>query len=177
MPSANLAACGPSARCRSRRHRGTGRGSWRPRSGPRDAASCPRSRGLSGEACAKDVAAAGGIADGRGLAAAVMLGADGVLIGTRFWASAEALTPQAMTDRAVRATADDTVRTKAIDRLRGDPWPQEFSFRVLKNKFTDEWAHREAEGDRARGSLASAYAEARTKQDLDMCLTVVGEAA
>ena len=121
--------------------------------------------------------AAGGIADGRGLAAAVMLGADGVLIGTRFWASAEALTPQAMTDRAVRATGDDTVRTKAIDRLRGVPWPQEFSFRVLKNKFTDEWAHREAEGDRARGSLASAYAEARAKQDLDMCLTVVGEAA
>src|SRR5437870_5574444 len=151
MPSANLAACGPSARCRSRRHRGTGRGSWRPRSGPRDAASCPRSRGLSGEACAKTLLlAAGGIADGRGLAAALMLGADGVLIGTRFWASAEALTPQAMTDRAVRATGDDTVRTKAIDRLRGVPWPQEFSFRVLKNKFTDEWAHREAEGDSAR---------------------------
>lgn len=80
----------------------------------------------------------------------MMLGADGVLIGTRFWASAEALTPQAMTDRAVRATGDDTVRTKAIDRLRGVPWPQEFSFRVLKNKFTDEWAHREAEGDSAR---------------------------
>jgi nitronate monooxygenase len=121
--------------------------------------------------------AAGGIADGRGLAAALMLGADGVLIGTRFWASAEALTPQAMTDRAVRATGDDTVRTKAIDRLRGVPWPQEFSFRALKNKFTDEWAHREAEADRARGSLASAYAEARAKQDLDMYLTVVGEAA
>src|SRR5690349_3835988 len=44
--------------------------------------------------------AAGGIADGRGLAAALMLGADGVLVGTRFWASVEALTPQAMTDRA-----------------------------------------------------------------------------
>jgi nitronate monooxygenase len=121
--------------------------------------------------------AAGGIADGRGLAAALMLGADGVLIGTRFWASAEALTPQAMIDRAVRATGDDTVRTKAIDRLRGVPWPQEFSFRVLKNRFTDEWAHREAEAARARGSLASAYAEARVNEDLHMYLTVVGEAA
>jgi len=121
--------------------------------------------------------AAGGIADGRGLAAALMLGADGVLVGTRFWASAEALTPQAMTDRAVCATGDDTVRTKAIDALRGVPWPQEFSFRVLKNKFTDEWAHREAEAARARGSLARAYGEARAKQDLDMYLTVVGEAA
>ena len=41
--------------------------------------------------------AAGGIADGRGLAAALMLGADGVVMGTRFWASAEALTPMAAT--------------------------------------------------------------------------------
>jgi len=121
--------------------------------------------------------AAGGIADGRGLAAALMLGADGVLVGTRFWASAEALTPQAMMDRAVRASGDETVRTKAIDALRGVPWPQEFSFRVLKNKFTDEWAHRETEAAAARGSLASAYAEARKQQDLDMYLTVVGEAA
>lgn len=121
--------------------------------------------------------AAGGIADGRGLAASLMLGADGVLVGTRFWAAAEALTPQTMTDRAVRATGDDTVRTKAIDALRGVPWPQEFSFRVLKNRFTDEWAHREAEAATARGSLASTYAEARERQDLDMYLTVVGEAA
>lgn len=121
--------------------------------------------------------AAGGIADGRGLAAALLLGADGVLVGTRFWASREALTPQAMTDRAVRASGDDTVRTKAIDALRGVPWPAEFSFRVLKNKFTDEWANREAEAAAARGSLAGAYAEARKQQDLDMYLTVVGEAA
>jgi nitronate monooxygenase len=105
-----------------------------------------------------------------------MLGADGVLVGTRFWAAAEALTPQAMTDRAVRATGDDTVRTKAIDALRGVPWPQEFSFRVLKNKFTDEWAHREVEAAAARGSLTEAYAEARERQDLDVYLTVAGEA-
>lgn len=120
--------------------------------------------------------AAGGIADGRGLAAALMLGADGVLVGTRFWAAAEALTPQEMIDRAIRASGDDTVRTKSIDALRGVPWPQEFSFRVLKNKFTDEWAHRETEAAAARGSLAGAYAEARKKQDLDMYSTVVGEA-
>ncbi|HKW63204.1 MAG TPA: nitronate monooxygenase [Candidatus Acidoferrum sp.] len=121
--------------------------------------------------------AAGGIADGRGLAAALMLGADGALVGTRFWAAAEALTPEAMIERAVRASGDDTVRTKAIDALRGVPWPQEFSFRVLKNKFTDEWAHRETEAAAAGGSLAEAYAKARKQQDLEMYLTVVGEAA
>ncbi len=119
--------------------------------------------------------AAGGIADGRGLAAALMLGADGVVVGTRFWASQEALTPRAATDRAVRATGDDTVRTTAIDALRGVPWPEEFSFRMVKNKLTEQWAHREAEAVAAFGSLAAAYAEARSHQDFDMVAIVAGE--
>ena len=119
--------------------------------------------------------AAGGIADGRGLAAALMLGADGVVVGTRFWASAEALTPAAFTNRAATATGDDTVRTRTIDLLRGTPWPDEFSFRVLANKFTAEWAHREPDAAAAFGSLAAAYAEARSRQDLDMVVTVAGE--
>lgn len=119
--------------------------------------------------------AAGGIADGRGLAAALMLGADGVVVGSRFWASAEALTPAAATDRATRATGDDTVRTKAIDALRGVPWPDEFSFRVVNNKLTEQWAHREAEATAAFGSLAEAYSEARTRQDFDVAAIVVGE--
>ena len=119
--------------------------------------------------------AAGGIADGRGLAAALMLGADGVVVGTRFWASAEALTPIVFTNRAERATGDDTVRTKSIDRLRGTPWPDEFSFRVLANKLTDQWADRETEAAAAFGTLAAAYAEARSRHDLDMVVTVAGE--
>ena len=119
--------------------------------------------------------AAGGIADGRGLAAALMLGADGVVVGTRFWASAEALTPQAMIERAVRATGDDTVRTTAIDSLRGVAWPPEFSFRVVRNRLTDYWSSREREAAAAFGSLAAAYAEARSRQDLEMVATVAGE--
>lgn len=119
--------------------------------------------------------AAGGIADGRGLAAALMLGADGVVVGTRFWAAAEALTPGAATQRAFRATGDDTVRTKALDALRGVPWPDEFSFRVVKNKLTEEWADREAEAAAARGSLAEAYAAARRREDFDVAAIVAGE--
>jgi nitronate monooxygenase len=121
--------------------------------------------------------AAGGIADGRGLAAALMLGADGAVVGTRFWSAAEALTPTAATDRAARATGDDTVRTRAIDALRGVPWPAEFSFRVLKNKLTDQWADRESDAAAAFGSLAAAYAEARSRHDLDVVVAVAGEAA
>lgn len=119
--------------------------------------------------------AAGGIADGRGLAAALMLGADGVVVGSRFWASAEALTPAAATERAMRATGDDTVRTKAIDALRGVPWPDEFSFRVVNNKLTEKWADREAEAAAAFGSLTTAYSEARVRQDFDVVAIVAGE--
>jgi len=119
--------------------------------------------------------AAGGIADGRGLAAALMLGADGVVAGSRFWACAEALTPVAATDRAIRATGDDTVRTKAIDALRGVPWPTEFSFRMVNNKLTEQWAHREAEAAAAFGSLATAYSEARAREDFDVVAIVAGE--
>ncbi len=120
--------------------------------------------------------AAGGIADGRGLAAALMLGADGVLVGTRFWASQEALTPQSMVERAIAGTGDDTVRTAAVDALRGVDWPPEFSYRVMRNRLTDEWADREAEARAAFGSLREAYARARAANDLDMVATIAGEA-
>ena len=120
--------------------------------------------------------AAGGIADGRGLAAALMLGADGVVVGTRFWSTLEALTPPAMVERAIGASGDDTVRTTAVDALRGVPWPREFSFRVLANELTDAWADREDEAMRNFGALAGDYADARNRGDLSMVVTVAGEA-
>lgn len=120
--------------------------------------------------------AAGGIADGRGLAAALLLGADGIVMGTRFWASAEAMTPKSHTDKAISGTGDGTVRTKALDALRGTPWPREYSFRFMKNKLSEEWAEREKEAFAAYGSLAAKYAEARTKNDTDTMAVVGGEA-
>jgi nitronate monooxygenase len=120
--------------------------------------------------------AAGGIADGRGLAAALMLGADGVVVGTRLWASAEALTPESHTRKAIGATGDSTVRTKTLDALRGVSWPGEYSFRVLRNKLTDEWAEREREAFAAFGTLSAKYAQARAKSDLDTVAIVCGEA-
>ena len=119
--------------------------------------------------------AAGGIADGRGLAAALMLGADGVVVGTRFMASEESLMSSAAATRVAGATGEHTVRTKAIDALRGVPWPEEFSFRVLRNKLTEHWAHREADASAAYGSFAAAYAEARSRHDLDMVTVGAGE--
>jgi nitronate monooxygenase len=120
--------------------------------------------------------AAGGIVDGRGLAAALMLGADGVVVGTRLWASSEALTPKAQTDKAIGMTGDSTIRTKVLDALRGIPWPSEYSFRFLKNKLTDEWTDRDAEAFHAFGSLSEKYAKARAQNDLDTVAVVCGEA-
>jgi nitronate monooxygenase len=120
--------------------------------------------------------AAGGIADGRGLAAALMLGADGVVVGTRLWASLEALTPKAHTDKVFSLTGDSTIRTKVLDALRGVPWPREYSFRFLKNKLSEEWAERESNAFGAFGTLSARYAQARAQGDLDMVAVVCGEA-
>lgn len=119
--------------------------------------------------------AAGGIADGRGLAASLMLGADGVVVGSRFWCSQEALTPTAATDRALNATGDDTIRTTALDSIRGLDWPEEFSFRVVKNSLTEEWNSREKEAKENFGCYSAQYAEARARQDFDIVAVVAGE--
>jgi nitronate monooxygenase len=88
--------------------------------------------------------AAGGIADGRGLGAALMLGADGVLMGSRFWASTEALVPASFQAAAVAAQGDDTMRTTAVDVVRKIDWPRPFTARVLRTRFTAQWHGREA---------------------------------
>jgi nitronate monooxygenase len=85
------------------------------------------------------VVAAGGIADGRGLAAALMLGADGVLMGTRFWATQEALIHPAAHARVVAATGDETIRSKVYDIVRKRSWPSEYTGRLMVNHFIEKW--------------------------------------
>jgi len=89
--------------------------------------------------------AAGGIADGRGLAAALMLGADGVLIGSRFWASSEALVNPAFQQKALFADGDSTVRTTVVDIARKLEWPTPFTARVMRTRFVEDWHGRESE--------------------------------
>jgi nitronate monooxygenase len=97
-------------------------------------------------ACGRDVpvVAAGGIADGRGLAAALMLGAAGVLMGTRFHAAEESLLPRAAKMRIVGSSGDDTLRTKVFDIAAGGEWPDEYTGRVIANRFSAKWRGREA---------------------------------
>ena len=89
--------------------------------------------------------AAGGIADGRGLAAALMLGAEGALIGSRFWASSEALVNPAFQKRASAADGDSTIRTTVVDVTRKIVWPKLFTARVMRNRFVEDWHGRETE--------------------------------
>ena len=121
--------------------------------------------------------AAGGIADGRGLAAALMLGADGVLVGSRFWATREALVAPALQAAAVAAGGDDTLRGHAPDVARGLDWPAGYSIRVLRNAFMARWHGREAELKAAFGSEGPAYRQAALDGDPDRTAVIVGEAA
>jgi nitronate monooxygenase len=85
------------------------------------------------------VIAAGGIADGRGIAAALMLGADGVWLGTRFVVTTESGVSDAYRDRVVEARADDTVLTDVFDVAIGMPWPEGVSGRAIANDFSRRW--------------------------------------
>lgn len=121
--------------------------------------------------------AAGGIADGRGLAAALMLGADGALVGSRFWASEEALVHPNMLQAAMEATGDETIRSSVMDIARKLKWPARYTARVLKNGFTGKWhdnlpgllEHQDAEADLWR--------VAWQEGNIDIANTFVGEVA
>src|SRR5215510_7590811 len=80
------------------------------------------------------VIAAGGIANGKGLVAALCLGAQAVSMGTRFLASEEAVASRAYKARVVQSTAEDTVYTGLFDV----GWPAA-PHRVLRNKAVAEW--------------------------------------
>ena len=91
------------------------------------------------------VVAAGGIADGRGLAAALSLGAAGVSMGTRFTATAESLWDRAMKDETVASSGDQTAQTRVFDIVRGAAWPAIYPGRALRNEFLDRWHGKEEE--------------------------------
>lgn len=91
------------------------------------------------------VIAAGGIADGRGLAAMLLLGAEGAWIGTRFVASHEASRQDWEKERLVQSGTDDTILVKIYDLIRGSEFPADIGHRILRNRFVEEWHGREDE--------------------------------
>jgi nitronate monooxygenase len=112
------------------------------------------------------VIAAGGIADGRGLAAVLALGGAGVWIGTRFLATPEAFAHDEWKRRIVAARETDTVHTELFDLV----WPKA-PHRVLRNSTYDRWeaagrpasGHRPGEGEpvarQANGAVLARYSD------------------
>ena len=123
------------------------------------------------------VVAAGGIADGRGLAAALMLGAEGVLMGTRFYASQEANGHPEAKRRIVAAESGQTVRSIVFDLTRGIRWPAGYTGRLLRNRHADAWLGRENELEAQIGEISRDYAAARERGDFDVAGVIAGEAA
>jgi nitronate monooxygenase len=123
------------------------------------------------------IVAAGGIADGRGLAAAIMLGAAGVLMGTRFYASAESAGARTAKERIRNATGDDTLRNTVPDIARRYVWPAPFTIRCLRNAYIDRWIGREVELLRHLDEESAKYMAARDVGDCDIAAVIAGEAA
>ena len=121
------------------------------------------------------VLAAGGFADGAGLAAALALGADGVLLGTRFLATDEAPLPHAYKQAVVASAGDDTIVTTVGDTLSGRDWPGAWA-RLRRTRLIEEWLGREPELRRRREEVWAQLATAE-ESDPDYGLMWIGQAA
>jgi len=120
--------------------------------------------------------AAGGVADGRGLAAALMLGADGALVGSRLWTTTESLAAAGAKTQATHTNGDGTARSMVFDILRRKNWPAPYDFRAIRNDL-----HRALESDmaalQANPDAARANYDAGVKAgDFTRAHATVGEA-
>ena len=120
------------------------------------------------------VMAAGGIADGRGLAAALAMGAEGVLMGTRFLATPEAPIADAWRQGIVAADETATVRTAAFDRALQMDWPGA-EVRALRNRFLEEWALRPDAAAQHTAELRPSLARALASGDFDWFPPMAGQ--
>lgn len=112
------------------------------------------------------VLAAGGIADGRGLAAALALGAEGVLLGTRFMATPEAPIHANFKQAIVKSDGHDTVLTEIPDLASQRVWPGAMS-RAQRNRFIERWAGREWAIRLDAAEIGKQVAAARAAGDVD----------
>lgn len=120
------------------------------------------------------VVAAGGLADGRGLAAMMMLGASGVMLGTRFYASVECDGAEEAKQRICAADSGETVRSIIFDVSRKLWWPAPFTGRALINDHARRWMGREVELVQNVEAVASEYIAARDAGNFDIAGVFAG---
>jgi NAD(P)H-dependent flavin oxidoreductase YrpB (nitropropane dioxygenase family) len=122
------------------------------------------------------VMAAGGIADGRGLAAALALGAGGVLLGTRFLASEESPLHPNFKQAILDSDGHDTVLTEIPDIASGRVWPGAMA-RARRNRFVGRWAGREWALRRDQAKAWAAIQAARAAGDAEEAYLLIGQDA
>jgi NAD(P)H-dependent flavin oxidoreductase YrpB (nitropropane dioxygenase family) len=122
------------------------------------------------------VLCAGGIADGRGLAAALALGAEGVLLGTRFMATPEAPIHANFKQAIVKSDGHDTVLTEIPDLASQRVWPGAMS-RAQRNNFIERWAGREWALRQNATEVGKQLAAARAAGDVDNASLSFGQDA
>src|ERR671932_384744 len=122
------------------------------------------------------VLAAGGITDGRSLAAALMLGAQGILVGTRFYATTESLGHRQAKEHIVAAQGGDTRRTRVFDVVRGHEWPEPYTGRALRNTFLERWEGREDDLTAALDTESPTFQVAVKEGDFETAMVWAGEA-
>jgi nitronate monooxygenase len=104
-----------------------------------------------------------------------MLGAQGALMGTRFYAATEALGHQRAKERIVAARGSDTQRTRVFDVVRQHAWPQPYTGRAIHNFFIERWDAREDDLEAALGEEIPSFRAATEKGDFDTAMVWAGE--
>jgi nitronate monooxygenase/enoyl-[acyl-carrier protein] reductase II len=125
------------------------------------------------------VVAAGGIADGRGLAAVLVLGAAGVNIGTRFLASDESPVGEVWKKAILASTSEEWVQLDFLNDL--DPTPGAVGYgtrvRALRTEFTDRWQQRRGEIRADPAAILEEFTSAAAAGTMEELLVVGGQSA
>jgi len=125
------------------------------------------------------VVASGGIFDGRGIAAALMLGAVGVNLGTRFIASKEAPAPEEWKQAITRAKSEDAIKVDVLNDISPLPGTAGFPtvLRSLHTAFLDEWSAKREEARRDRDRLRARIVSTTQAGRQHECLLTAGQTA
>ena len=129
------------------------------------------------------IIAAGGIGDGRSLAAVLAAGAEGAWMGTVFTATQEDdEVPDAHKELIVGSDGENTIYTEVFNIISsavtgGAPWPEGIAARAYNNRFAQEWHGRETELRESLDELIPAYIEARQRGDFEIGPAWIGKSA
>ena len=125
------------------------------------------------------VVAAGGIADGRGIAAAMVLGAAGVNLGSRFLASAESPVGERWKKALVTYPSEDWIQAEFINAINPSPGTVGYGtrLRLLRTEFVQRWEQRAGELDADLAPAIAELADAVAAGDREELLVVGGQSA